>query len=72
MDEENLPYDWIGIGWLIVFILTGYDHKYKERKRRYCSKYIEWALAKTGIKVNGRTPEDLALDPNVVMERGKG
>ncbi len=63
--ENGLPYDWIGIWWIIVKIITGFDRHYQERRRRYCSKYVSWALAKAGIKVNGETPETLALDPRV-------
>lgn len=69
-EENGLPYDWPGIFWLVVFILTRYDHKYLQHRRRYCSKYIGWALWKAGIFVNDRTPEDLALDPRVTIERG--
>ncbi len=68
--ENGLPYDWPGIFWLAAKILTGYDHKYREHRRRYCSKYIGWALWKAGITVNDRTPEDLALDSRVTIERG--
>ena len=68
--ENNLPYDWLGIFWLVVFILTRYDHKYLEHRRRYCSKYIGWALWKASITVNDRTPEYLALDPRVTIEKG--
>jgi hypothetical protein len=73
LNEENgLPYDWLGIFWLIVFILTFklYKRKYREHRRRYCSKYIGWALWRAGITVNDRTPEDLALDLNVTIEKG--
>lgn len=59
--EDGLPYDWPGIFWLIVKIITGYDSHYKERKRRYCSKYIAWAARKVGIMLDGTTPETLAL-----------
>ncbi len=67
--EDGLPYDWPGIWWIIVKIVTGYDCHYHERRRRYCSKYVSWALAKAGIKVNGYTPETLALDPRVRIEK---
>lgn len=69
-NENNLPYDWPGIFWLGVKILTGYDHKYKEHRTRYCSKYIGWALAKADIVVNDETPESLALDSHVWIEKG--
>jgi hypothetical protein len=70
--ENNLPYDWLGIFWLVVFILSfkSYKRKYYEHKRRYCSKYIGWALWKAGIYVNDQTPESLALDPHVTIEKG--
>ncbi len=71
LKENGLPYDWLGIFWLIVKIVTGYDRKYQEHKVRYCSKYVGWALAKVGIVVNDRTPEDLALDPLVTIEKRK-
>lgn len=68
--ENNLPYDWPGIFWLIVKIITGYDRKYRERRRRYCSKYVGRALAQVGIFVNDETPESLALDDQVSIEKG--
>lgn len=67
--ENGLPYDWVGIFWLVVKILTGYDRKYKEHRTRYCSKYVAWALAQAGIIVDGTTPETLALDPKVTIEK---
>lgn len=70
--ENDLPYDWVGIFWLIARIVTFglCSRKYKEHKRRYCSKYIEWALKQAGIVVDGTTPETLALDPRVAIEKG--
>lgn len=69
-DENGLPYDWLGIFWLGVAAITGYDRKYHERRRRYCSKYVAWALKKAGIIVDGTTPESLSLDPRVTIEKG--
>lgn len=69
-DENNLPYDWMGIFWLAVKALTGYDKKYREHRTRYCSKYVGWALKQAGIQVYDETPESLALDPRIDLERG--
>lgn len=69
-DEDNLPYDWLGIWWLIVMMITGYDRKYRERRRRYCSKYVGWALRQAGIVVNDNTPEELAeSEPIIRIEK---
>ncbi|KPV42029.1 hypothetical protein [Alicyclobacillus ferrooxydans] len=67
--ENNLPYDWLGIFWLAVKALTGYDQKYREHRRRYCSKYVGWALWRAGISVNDETPESLAHDARVTIEK---
>ncbi|GMA59747.1 hypothetical protein NZD89_09385 [Alicyclobacillus fastidiosus] len=68
--ENGLPYDWAGIWWLIVYILTfkQFGRRYHERRRRYCSKYVEWALALAGVVVDGLTPSMLALDEHVQIE----
>ncbi|MFD1675398.1 hypothetical protein [Alicyclobacillus fodiniaquatilis] len=71
-DEDNLPYDWPGIWWLIVYILTcrRIGGQYRERRRRYCSKYVGWALRQAGIIVNDRTPQDLAdSSPTISIEK---
>ncbi|GEO28032.1 hypothetical protein AAC03nite_38170 [Alicyclobacillus acidoterrestris] len=70
-DEDNLPYDWPGIFWLGVAVVTMglCVRKYHEHKRRYCSKYVGWALARAGFHVNDRTPQDLAMDPIVKIEK---
>jgi cell wall-associated NlpC family hydrolase len=68
--ENDLPYDWSGIFWLAVKVLTGYDKHYREHRTRYCSKYVGWALRQAGIPVNDETPESLALDPRIDLEKG--
>ena len=68
--ENGLPYDWVGIFWLAVKVLTGYDKKYREHRTRYCSKYVGWALKQAGIHVDDETPESLALDPRIELEKG--
>ncbi|MFB5189064.1 hypothetical protein [Alicyclobacillus fastidiosus] len=68
--ENGLPYDWMGIFWLVVYILTlkRCGRRYRERRRRYCSKYVEWALGLAGVGVDGLTPSTLALDEHVQIE----
>jgi hypothetical protein len=69
--EDGLPYDWPGIFWLAVKVLTfgRYDRKYREHRRRYCSRYVGWALRQIGIFVDDETPESLSKDPQVHMVR---
>lgn len=68
--EDGFKYDWLGIFWLVVLILTGYKRKYHEHRHRYCSKYVGWALRQVGIQVNDLTPDSLAIDPIVTIEKG--
>lgn len=68
--ENDLPYDWIGIFWLAVKAITGYDRKYREHRTRYCSKYVGWALKQAGIQVNDETPESLAHDAHIRRIKG--
>jgi hypothetical protein len=68
--ENDLPYDWAGIFWLAVKALTGWDKHYREHRTRYCSKYVGWALKQAGINVDDETPESLALDPHIDLEKG--
>jgi uncharacterized protein YycO len=70
--ENGLPYDWPGIFWLAVKVLSfgRYERRYREHRRRYCSRYVGWALRQIGIIVDDETPESLALDARVTIERG--
>jgi hypothetical protein len=70
--ELNLPYDWLAIFYIAWSIITGQDHHYIERKRRYCATFVNNAMKALGVPLVDKTLPtvvDLAFSPRVEIER---